>query len=143
MPSWLRRQDAEVVLQPHFASIENAIHYPRSEGRKADGTIVKRAQHKGSPMSTESPLRFSSVKRSSSTRSFILADELMRRDTERIAQYCGSRKGREVLEIGAREIETIASSEGFFENSAKSIRYLPCGFLIPDEARPYVQWPDS
>lgn len=59
----------------------------------------------------------------------ILADELMRRDAAELLTVAEIAQAEKVLEVGAREIETIdGHRKAFLKSPATPIRYVPCGF---------------
>ena len=59
----------------------------------------------------------------------ILADELMRRDAAELLSLEEVAKAEEVLEVGAREIETIdCHRKAFLKCPPTPLQYVPCGF---------------
>lgn len=59
----------------------------------------------------------------------ILADELMRRDASALLSVEDVAKAEKVLEIGAREIETIdGHRKAFLRCPPTALQHVPCGF---------------
>jgi len=76
----------KTILQPHFASVENANITREVKDGKLTVTIVKRAQHRGfetEKAATQSPMPFEILcdETEKINPAIILAEELMRRDT--------------------------------------------------------------
>lgn len=59
----------------------------------------------------------------------ILADELMRRDAAELLSVVEVAKAEKILEIGAREIETIDNHrKAFLKSRPSPVQYVPRGF---------------
>jgi|CXWL01.1.fsa_nt_gi hypothetical protein len=80
-------------------------------------------------MNRESPLEVLLGEKEQLNPAIILADELMRRDAAALLSVEEVATAEKVLEIGAREIETIdGHRKAFLKSPATPIRYVPCGF---------------
>ena len=80
-------------------------------------------------MKVDSPLEILLVETEQLNPAIILADELMRRDAAELLTAAEIANAEKVLEIGAREIETIdGHRKAFLKSPATPIQYVPCGF---------------
>jgi hypothetical protein len=80
-------------------------------------------------MRTGSPLEILLGETEQLNPAIILADELMRRDPSELLSIAEVAKAERVLEIGAREIETIdGHRRAFLKTPPSPIRYVACGF---------------
>lgn len=80
-------------------------------------------------MKVDSPLEILLGETEQLNPAIILADELMRRDAAELLKAAEIANAEKVLEIGAREIETIDGyRKAFLKSPATPIRYVPCGF---------------
>lgn len=102
----------KTILQPHFASIENANITREVKGGKLTVSIVKRAQHKGfetEKTATESPMPFEILcdEPEKINPAIILAEELMRRDTVTSFDFDNFDGIAETLAEARAEIERV------------------------------------
>lgn len=80
-------------------------------------------------MKVDSPLEILLGETEQLNPAIILADELMRRDAAELLSVAEIAKAEKVLEIGAREIETIdGHRKAFLKSPSNPIRYVPNGF---------------
>lgn len=80
-------------------------------------------------MNVDSPLEILLGETEQLNPAIILADELMRRDAAELLTVAEIANAEKVLEIGAREIETIdGHRKAFLKSPATPNRYLPRGF---------------
>ena len=80
-------------------------------------------------MKVDSPLEILLGEMEQLNPAIILADELMRRDAATLLSVAEIAKAEKVLEIGAREIETIEGHrKAFLKSPPTPILYVPRGF---------------
>ena len=80
-------------------------------------------------MNGESPLKILIDENEQINPAIILADELMRRDAAELLSVEDVTRAERVLEIGAREIETIdGHRKAFLKSTPTPLLSVPCGF---------------